>query len=258
MVDRERIYRTEAIILRRTNFGEADRLMTLYTPYMGKVRAIAKGVRKPTSRKRGHVELFMRSQLLLARGRNLDIITQAEAIDTYLPLRTDLWRMTYACYAAELLDAFTAEEEENYALYKLLADVLTWTCEETDLDRAIRFYELQLLGLVGFRPQLFSCVRCQAEIQPETNHFSAGEGGVLCPRCGAVQAGVEPVSLNALKILRYFQANDYAICRTVRISRKSHREIERMMQRYIVFHLERKLKSTEFLQLLRRHRPGSA
>src|SRR5210317_1455264 len=110
---RERTYRTEAIVLRRTDFGEADRLLTLYSREHGKIKGIAKGARKPQSRKTGHVELFMRSRFFLAKGRDLDIITQAEAIDSYVALRSDLVRTTYASYAVELLDRFTVEEDKH-------------------------------------------------------------------------------------------------------------------------------------------------
>jgi DNA repair protein RecO (recombination protein O) len=103
---RERLYRTEAIVIKRSDFFEADRLLTLYTPKLGKIRAIAKGVRKPTSRKSGHVELFTHSQLLIAKGRNLDIVTQAETVHAFRSLREDLLRTTYAFYGAELLDLF--------------------------------------------------------------------------------------------------------------------------------------------------------
>jgi len=248
MIEGERLYRTEAVVLKRMDFGEADRLLTLYTPELGKIRVVAKGVRKPTSRKAGHLELFMRSGLLLARGRNLDIVTQAETLDPFLPLRTDLWRVSHACYA---------EGEENYPLYNLLVEALGWICEETDLDRATRFYELRLLGYVGFRPQLFSCAACQEEIKPMVNHFSPERGGVLCPRCGPNQLGAETISLNALKVLRFFQTREYSTCRQVSISSGVHREAERAMYCYIVYHLERQLKSTAFLELLRRQRSGA-
>src|SRR5512135_2205211 len=100
----ERLYRTEAIILRRADLGEADRLLKILTPGYGKLRVVAKGARKPASRKTGHVELFTRSNLLVARARNLDIVSQAETVESYRPLREDLLRSTYAHYIVELLD----------------------------------------------------------------------------------------------------------------------------------------------------------
>jgi DNA repair protein RecO (recombination protein O) len=117
---RERTYWTEAIVLRRTDFGEADRLLTVFTPERGKIKLIAKGARRPTSRKSGHVELFSHGQFLVAVGRELDIITQAETLEPFLPLRNDLLRTTYAYYLAELSDAFAAERDENRPLFELL------------------------------------------------------------------------------------------------------------------------------------------
>ena len=103
-MSRERTFRCQAIVIHRTDFGEADRLLTLFSREHGKIRAIAKGARKPQSRKTGHVELFMRSRFLLARGKDLNIITQADMVEAYPDLRQDLVRTTYASYAVELLN----------------------------------------------------------------------------------------------------------------------------------------------------------
>src|SRR3989304_1681077 len=93
MTSRERLYRTEAVLLRRPELGEADRLLTIYTPAHGKLRVIAKGVRLPKSRKAGHLELFNRVELLVARGRDLDVVTQADTADTFAGGRDDLMRL---------------------------------------------------------------------------------------------------------------------------------------------------------------------
>ncbi len=106
---RDRLYRVEAIVLKRSDYGEADRLLTLFTPDLGKLRAIAKGARKPSSRKSGHVELFTHSALLIARGRHLDVVTQADTLDAFLPLRENLDRLGFAYYLAELVDQFVEE-----------------------------------------------------------------------------------------------------------------------------------------------------
>jgi hypothetical protein len=117
-------FRAEALVLRHSDWGEADRLLTLFTRELGKVRAIAKGVRKIRSRKAGHLEPFTRVSLQLARGRDLLIVTQAETVDAYLPLGESLVLTGYASYVIELLDRFTYEEGENRALYSLLTDTL--------------------------------------------------------------------------------------------------------------------------------------
>lgn len=273
---RERVYRTEVIVLRRTDFGEADRLLTVFTPHRGKLRLIAKGARKPTSRKSGHVELFSYGQFLVAVGRELDIITQAETLEPFLPLREDLLRTTYAYYVAELADAFTAERDENQPLFDLLRDALGWLCAAGDgsarpsgraqdklstgssrelasaLALVARYYEMHLVGLVGYQPQLFVCGGCGNRLQPEVNYLSVAEGNVLCSKCGYTRVGTVELSVNALKVLRFFQTRGWETCRLLRLSAASHVEVERTMNQYMTYHLERKLKSVDFIHRLRR------
>jgi DNA repair protein RecO (recombination protein O) len=248
---RERVYRTKAIVLRRTDFGEADRLLTVFTPDRGKLRLIAKGARKPTSRKSGHVELFTYGQFLVAVGRELDIVTQAETLEPFLPVREDLLRTTYAYYVAELADAFTAERDENRPLFELLKDAFGWLCTAQDLPLVARYYELHLLGLAGYQPQLFVCGGCKEPLRPEVSYLSAADGGVFCRKCGYDRIGTAELSLNALKVLRFFQTRDWETCRLLRLSPASHIEIERAMNDYINYHLERKLRSVDFIQHLR-------
>jgi DNA repair protein RecO (recombination protein O) len=251
-VNRERLYRTEAIILKRSDFGEADRLVTFFTPQRGKLRAVAKGARKPSSRKSGHLELFSHTRLLLARGRNLDIITQAETVEPFLPLREDLLRTTYAYYAAELVDRFVGDEDENRPVFDLLLAAFGWLGRAGDMALVARFFELRLLALVGYQPQLFHCVNCQAQIEPVINFFHPGEGGVLCPRCGEGRSEAAALSLNALKVLRFLQTRGYDTIRLLRIRPALHAELETIMLSYITYILERNLKSVDFLHHLRR------
>jgi DNA repair protein RecO (recombination protein O) len=249
---RERVYRTEAIVLRRTDFGEADRLLTVFTPDKGKLKLIAKGARKPTSRKSGHVELFSYGRFMVAVGRELDIATQAETLEPFLPLREDLLRTSYAYYVAELADAFTAERDENRPLFGLLKDAFGWLCTATSLPLVARYYELHLLSLAGYQPQLYVCLGCKEILKQEVNYLSAAEGSVYCRKCGHDQAGTVELSVNAQKILRFLQTRDWETCRLLRLSPASHAEVERVMNHYITYHLERKLKSVDFLHCLRR------
>lgn len=119
-----RVYSTEAVVLRRTNFGEADRILTLFTPSYGKVRAIAKGARRTTSRLAGHLEPFTRTQLLLATGRELDIVTQAEGRERLDHLRDHHWHATGAWYIAELVDRFLEDADPHPRLYQLFTRTL--------------------------------------------------------------------------------------------------------------------------------------
>jgi DNA repair protein RecO (recombination protein O) len=252
-MSRDRLYRTEAIILKRTNLGEADRLVTLYTPYGGKHRVIAKGVRKPTSRKAGHLELFTHSQLLLAKGRTLDVITQAEMIGSFPELRENLSKTSYAYYVIELLDRFTGEGIENYPLFQLLRQTLSWLNNESQVGLITRFYELHLLELVGYQPQLFYCVHCNETIKPVTNYFNVGDGGVICPSCAQNWTSpVRPISVNSLKALRYLQTHSFDVCQCLQINSEIQEDLEHIMLGYITYYLERNLKSVEFIQHLKR------
>jgi DNA repair protein RecO (recombination protein O) len=249
---RERTFRTEGIVLKRTDFGEADRLLTLYTRDFGKLQAIAKAARKPQSRKTGHVELFMRTQFLFAKGHDLDIVTQAEMVEAYPALREDLVRTTYAAYVVELLDRLTVEEGQNISLYNLLADTLTRLTTTEDVRLVTRYYELRLLGLSGFQPQLFNCLSCDEPIQEQDQFFSDELGGLLCPNCRAADYRARPITAVAVKVLRYLQTRSWETVQALQLKRPLHHELETVMHGYIAHILERNLKSVDFLHRLRR------
>jgi DNA repair protein RecO (recombination protein O) len=140
-----RLYRTDAVVLRRHDIGEADRVLTLYSPRLGKLRAVAKGARRSKSRLGGHVELFTHVNVLVARGRNLDIITQAETVRPFPHIRDDLWKAAYGCYVVELVDRFTEEQLENQPVFELLLEALGYldTCvaQESPVPPAGRLAE---------------------------------------------------------------------------------------------------------------------
>ncbi len=253
---RDRVYRANAIVLKRTDFGEADRLLTLFTRDLGKIRAIAKGARKPTSRKSGHVELFTHTTLLVAKGRHLDIVTQAETLEAFMPLRENLDRLGFAYYLAELVDQFLEENVENPPLFDELLDALRSLGDaKTDPALLARYFELHLLKNVGYQPQLFNCANCSRAIAAEGCYFSAEMGGLLDPECAEKTAergrDHQPISPNALKILQYLQTREWATANGMREDADVLIEVEILMRRYITHHLERNLKSVEFLNTLR-------
>lgn len=281
---RQRSVRVEAVILRHSDWGEADRLVWLFSLQLGKLRASAKGARKLRSRKAGHIEPLTQTSLLLARGREMPIITQAETINAFLPLHEDLSGMTYGSYVAELLDRFTFDEEFSPPLYHLLVDTLERLVSmPQQRDLVARYFELRLLDIVGFRPQLFKCVRCEGEIQPEDQFFSNELGGVVCPRC-AVQSAwptanqdqafdssdqslgsagsrlgpIYPLSTAALRILRHFQRSPFIEAMRLQPPTSVNRELERLMQHYLTHHLERSLNTPAFMRRLRQPPPSSS
>ncbi len=257
----QRQFRTQVIILSRRDFGESDRLLTLLSPDQGKIRAIAKGARKPSAKVSGHVELFARSDVVIHKGRNLDILSQAELIEPYLGLREDLGRGAYANYVAELLDRFTADEaDDGGGLFPLLDQTLTRIAYAADPRLAVRFFELRLLDLVGFRPELNECVVSRAELLPERQFFSHEEGGVVS-RAAAPQlrSRLMELEIDSLKLLRHLQrsADAYKRVNSLRISTALHSKVEAIMLGYIMHLLERKLESVDFIRRLRGSRSGA-
>lgn len=246
-----RLFRSEALVLKGFDLGEADRILTLLTPGRGKVRVVAKGVRRTKSRMSGHVDLFMRSSLLLAHGRQMDIVTQAEAIDNFRAMREDLLRASYGQYVAELLDNFAVEDVPNYPLYALAVQTYRRLAENLDLALVARAFELTLLSLMGYQPQLFSCLGCTRAIEPGENRFHPGRGGALCPDCGRLEGEGAPISDAALKLMRNLQTNEGAVLALPAVDATLHREVELRLREYIAFRLERLPRAAVFLDRLR-------
>ncbi len=252
VTERARVFRTDAIVLRRADLGEADRVLTLFTPKQGKLRAVAKGVRRPGSRKAGHLEPFTLVNLLLARGRELDIITQAEAVQTFPQVRADLLRLSLAAYVAELTDRFGIQEADSLGLFQLTAVTLDRLDREALPDVALRYFQVRLLDLAGFRPELFRCVGCSNEARPVDQFFSLSEGGLLCPSCGPQREEARPLSLSALKILRHTQRSSYELAARPKLSPAVAQEVDGLLESYLNYLLERKLNVPGFVRQVRR------
>ncbi len=246
-----RTLRTHAIILKRRDMGEADRLVTLYTPAHGKRDALAKGARKPTSSKTGHVELFTRIDALISTGRSIDILAQAEVLEPFLPLREDLLRGAYAAYCVELLDRMTlADDQPAHDIYALLDATLARLALESDLRRAVRYYELHLLDMLGFRPELQRCVVTQELLLPQDQFFSYSEGGVVSPEGARHTLALVPLPLATLKLLRHLQRTPYNKLIDLRIDAPTHNDSERIMHGYLRYLLESRLQSVDFIRRL--------
>lgn len=245
-----KLYKTEAIVLKRSRLGEADLLLTLYTPFLGKMRAVAKGALRPKSKLGGHVEILTHSQMLLAKGQNLDVVSQCQMADSFLALREDLWCTSCAIYMAELVDRFTGENLENRPLFQLLLGALHWLCRAKDGELVLRYFETHLCLHLGYRPELERCLGCGAALEPVLNFFSPASGGVLCPACGPGRG--RPLSLGALKVLRYLQRNTPAVVERLELNPRLAAEVEEVLRSYLHYLLEREVKSAAWLDELRR------
>jgi len=250
-MSKPRNYQTEAIIIKKTKLGEADRILTLYTPHMGKIQAVAKGIRRPKSKLAGHLELLTYSLVSLARGRNLDTVTGSQTINSFLPLKSELWLTSCALYAVELVNQFTADNVENRPLFQLLLETFEQLCKVSDKELALRYFELHLLDKVGYRPQLRECVSCHLTLEPAINSFCPGAGGMLCPGCAPNQPLSYPLSVNAQKVLRLFQGSDYQSVSQLKVNSVLSDELEKVIGEYLKYLLEREVKSAAWLDTLK-------
>ena len=246
-----RNYQTEAIITKKTKLGEADRILTLYTPHLGKIQAVAKGVRRPRSKLSGHLELLTYSLVSLARGRNLDTITGSQTINSFLPLKSDLELTSYALYVTELVNQFTADHIENHPLFSLLIETMEQLSQGGNNELILRYFELHLLERVGYRPRLQQCVLCHLPLKPTANSFYPSAGGMLCPSCSQDQPFSYTLSVNGLKVLRLLLDGDYNTVNRLKMNRKLSGELEGITRNYIKYLLEREIKSVAWLDTLR-------
>jgi DNA repair protein RecO (recombination protein O) len=253
--DRERIYRTEAVVLGRSEFGEADRILTVFTPHRGKLRLIAKGARRPTSKLGPHLEYFTRSDLLMAKGRDLDVVTGPETIDAFLAIRSNLDALGHASHMAELLNRLTEERQENARAYDLLVRSFRLLAEGVDAFAVTRHYEVALLGLAGFKPELYRCVHCSSDIQATTNALSVRLGGMLCPTCRSVDLSARELSVNAQKYLRTLDRSGLGGVIALRVDEALAAEIEAALAAYLRHVTERDLASLRVWHALREPAP---
>ena len=251
MSPRSRLYKTEAIVLRSMDLGEADRVLTVLTPRLGKLRVIAKGIRRPRSRLGGGLEPLSDVQLVLAVGRTFDVVTGAALEDPHLGLRNDLHSTAAAWYVAELADRFCEGAADSHGAFVLLAQALAALDAppgEVAREVVARWFELQLLDAMGFRPELGRCLECGAEILPDGNVYSAVAGGLVCPQCAHAALAGARVSPDALKVLRHLQRSSLTDVLRLRLPPATHREVERLLHATVSAVLERELRSRDFLE----------
>src|SRR6187397_376348 len=191
-----RVYYTEAIVLSRFELGEADRVLTLLTPHDGKLKAIAKGVRKPRSRLGGAVEPFAELHLMMARARTFDVVTSASVSHAWLSLRERLESTATAWYLAELAERAVEERAFAYPVYALLKRAYQLLDDGMAPGRVARWFEFSLAGALGMRPEVERCVECDRVLEQEEEFRCVPVlGGTMCARHLPPPAEQSPLSL---------------------------------------------------------------
>ncbi len=250
-----RIYHTEAIVLSRFELGEADRVLTLLTPHDGKLKAIAKGVRRPRSRIGGAVEPFAELHLVLARARTFDVITSASVSHAWLSLRERLESTATAWYLAELSERAVEERAFAYPVYALLRRAYQLLDDGMAPGRVACWFEFGLADALGMRPEVERCVECDAVLdQDDQFRWVPMLGGTLCSRHLPPPSEQMPLSLGALKLLRAYRRLDIEAIAGLRLPSQIEAEVESALRWFIRNVLEREPRSLAFLDEVRARR----
>ncbi|HEX3265472.1 MAG TPA: DNA repair protein RecO [Candidatus Limnocylindrales bacterium] len=247
-----RRYVTEAIVLSRFDYGEADRILTLITPGGGKIKAIAKGIRKPTSRIGGSVEPFAELRLALAHGRTFDVITQVEVLHPWLRMRDDLVSFGTASYVAELANGTLEERHGADTVYLLLKRAYEILDAGMAPGRVARWFEVHLADELGVRPEVDRCVECGRLLEADERYrWMPPLGGVLCERCPGPPFERAELSLEGLKLLKAYLRLDVEALAALRVRPETEREVEIAMREFLAYSLDRRPRSLAFLDEVR-------
>ncbi len=238
------LYKEQGLVLRSVKLGEADKIVTILTQGSGKVRAVAKGIRKTHSKFGARLEPFTHVTLLMYRGRNLDIVTQAEIITPFQRLRASFDLITAGETMLEAVDKVAEEHERNVRLFMLLlAGLRGLDAGPVDAAAVAESFVLKLLSLSGFHPSLAGCAGCGAPGPHQW--FAAGQGGVVCPDCAESDAG--RVSAPAVAWLDALQHMDLAGAGDMTPAREVRREARAMLYGFAEYHLDRRMRSFALL-----------
>lgn len=241
-------YYTEGIILKHRDFGEADKIITIYTKEHGKIEALAKGSRKIASKLSGSLEPFFYVSLMLARGRNMDKIAASEVIESFYQLREDLSKINLASYIVDLLDRLTKVHHKDIGIFSLLNQTLLFLKMkdklEDELAKKIKlFFSWRLLSLLGFQPAIFDCASCHTRISPEKIFFSFKKGGLVCQSCASSLAITDKshISANAIKILRAILQKDLKYLMLIKVSHNLLNELTAITHQFTQYVSEEKI-----------------
>jgi DNA repair protein RecO (recombination protein O) len=238
------VYKEHGLVLRTVKLGEADKIVTLMTQGAGKVRAVAKGIRKTTSRFGGRLEPFTHVNLLLFRGRgSLDTVTQAEIIAPHRALRDDLDLLVAGEAMLEAVDKVAEEHERNVRLFMLLLGGLrALEARPAHPASVAESFLLKMLSLSGFHPSLTACAVCG---RPRPELFAAGQGGAVCHE--DAEHGAGPASVQALGLLEKLATADLVGSGEIELDDLTHREARTMLYGFAEYHLERRLRTLPML-----------
>lgn len=239
---------SDAIILRGKDYGEADRILIVLTKEAGKMPAIAKSVRKPTSKLKASTQLFSYSRLNINRSKRstMGVVTQGETINSLMRLREDLTKIACASYVGEMVDITMPDYKPNNQIFLLTLTALSVLEKVDDPYIALRFFDLRLLAVLGYRPRLDECLTCGRSNRNSDFILSPYRGGIICKSCRNAENGM-PVSGAAIAVMEKMLSWDLRRLYSLRLSDSLKAELDRALFYYMDYHLNKSAKARDAL-----------
>jgi DNA replication and repair protein RecO len=238
--------KVEGIVLRTIDYGESNKILTIFTRELGKIGAVARGAKKPQNRLAPVSQPFTYGYFLVSIGSGLGTIRQGEIINAFPQLKEDIFRMAYATYIAELLDRGTEERKASSSLFELLYEILKDIGEGLDPQILKNIFEMKMLPVLGFRPQVDGCALCGRKEGPFV--FSVKEGGFLCYGCRDKDPYHLAVSEATVRLLRLFYHLDMKRLGHINVRDSTKKELERCIGSIYDEYTGLALKSKRFLE----------
>ncbi len=251
---KRRSYKTDCLVLRSDSIGDADRITTVLTPLFGKLRVAARGARRAGSKIGGHLAMLNVVRLDLASGATFDVVTGAEASETFPRVKSDIDRLAEAYYIMELASLLLPEASPHPDAFRTLVEALRALEAGRTPATVARATELAMLADSGYLPELRRCLACGCDIEPERHRFAPGLGGVVCDACPVEAGAALDLSVDALKALRYFASRPVGQAALLRLDAATHGQLESVLGAAVRHVLERDLHAAGFVEHLRRLR----
>ena len=248
VLQRSSTYKAEGVVLSRRDLGDADRIVTFFTHEFGRRRLVARGCRRPTSQLAPNIELFSRVRLVGVVGANLDVLTQAQSLETYPRFRDDLTAFAAAGWAVELLDGLSEDGEAEPDAYSTLTAFLSALNQRTaDPEPLLSALALNLLDQHGYAPELWRCTVCGLAIEANAHAFAPRTGGVVCSGCSRDQAS-HPLSIDTLKTLRFIALEGLTGAARLCADPRTRAELRTALRAYATAVVERDISSAHILE----------
>ncbi|ARK29337.1 DNA repair protein RecO [Halalkalibacter krulwichiae] len=244
------IHKVEGIVIRTTDYGESNKIVTLFTRELGKIGVMSRGAKKPKNRFSAASQLFMYGTFVFQRGSGLGQLNQADITNSFREVRNDLFLASYGSYIVELTDKLTEESQRNPFLFELLYQTLHYLDEGIDPEVLLRIYELKMLAVAGIKPELDQCVSCGSQELPIA--FSIRHAGFLCRSCLYKDERAFKLSSHAARLLRLFYYIDLTRLGQISLKKETKQELEKVISAYYDEYSGLRLKSKRFLEQMQR------